>query len=213
MASTHYKVDYTSGANIYVRLWNDSHQVFDFNDNTFKAIGSATTPQRLCTYNSSEKLYRTDTAINWASVWNNGTPYNVTVLAYNNVTPSSSDTAVTVPNQLQVQFGQVGEQAIVCGCDATFTTTAGTELRLFAWLERGGQLVVLASGSCSIVVREHGSGIDLFTVADAAPNAAGVFELTKATPGFTADRVYTALVTITENSTTWTTAHTLPVFG
>lgn len=211
--SQHYKVDYASGSNVYIRLWNDSHEVFDFNDNTFKAIGSATTPHRLCTYNSSEKLYRTNTAIDWEVVWNKGSPYRVTVLAYDNATPASSDVAITVPNQLIVQFGQIGEKEIVCGLDAVFTSTAGTELRLLSWLERGGQTIPLAAGSCTVTVREHGAGVDLFTVTDAAPNAAGHFELTQSSPGFTADRVYRALVVIAENSTTWTTTHTLPVFG
>jgi hypothetical protein len=213
MSTNYWKVDYPSGSDIYIRLWNDSHQVFDFNDSTFKAIASATTPYLECTYSASEQIYRTDSTIDWGDVWNKGTPLNVTVFAYDNATPDDADVPVTEATQVTVQFGELGAADLICGFDACFTSTAGTEVRMLSWLERAGQTIVLASGSCAITVREHGAGGDLFTASDAAPNADGVFEVTQATPGFTPDRVYAVTVAITENGVTWTTTHTVPVFG
>lgn len=103
--------------------------------------------------------------------------------------------------------------ATVCRYGAAFTSSAGTTLKISAWLERDGQAVVLASGSCTVTYRENASGSDLFTVTDSAPNAQGIFELSQTSPGFTADRLQVASVEITVGNDTWTTREPVPVFG
>ena len=213
MSSKYFYVDYASGSNIYIRFWNDAHEVHDFNDGTFKAIASATTPQILCTWDADQDIYRTNSTVDLADLNNTGTPTTILYAGYDNAVPASSDAPVTDYSEIQVQWGELDYQDTICCFDGAFTSTAGTTFRAFAWLERGGQKVTLATATCSIVIREHGAGGDLFTFTDAAPNAAGIFELEQASPGFTSDRIYTAHVSITENSKTWTTTHTLPVFG
>lgn len=101
---------------------------------------------------------------------------------------------------------------VVCRYGAAFTSSAGTTVKISAWLERNGQ-VVLVPTSCTVVYRENASGSDLFTATDASPSAQGVFEMSQSTPGFTSDRLYVASITIVEGNNTWTTREPVPVFG
>ncbi len=103
----------------------------------------------------------------------------------------------------------------VCRYGAAFTSSAGTEVRISAWLERNGQIITTyaASASCTVAFRENGSGSDLFTVTDSAVNAQGIFELTQATPGFTSDRLQIASVAITEGGNVFTSREPAPIFG
>ena len=101
----------------------------------------------------------------------------------------------------------------VCKIGAAFTSTAGTEVRCSAWLERNGQIVTTyaASASCTVTFREHGSGTDLFSVTDSAVNAQGIFEVTQASPAFTSDRLYIASAAITEGGNVFTSRQPVPV--
>lgn len=101
----------------------------------------------------------------------------------------------------------------VCRYGAAFTSSAGTTLKISAWLERDGQAVVLASGSCTVTYRENASGSDLFTITDSAPNAQGIFEMSQTSPGFTSDRLQVASIEITVGNDTWITREPVPVFG
>ena len=213
MASNYWFAQYPSGGNLYLRLFNSAHEVFNFSTNAFGALSSSSDQRLGMTYSSDQKLYRSDSTINWSNVWNKGTPAKFQIQVYNNASPSTSDAQVTETEQITIQFGELGDGVIVCGFDGAFTSTAGLEYRMLSWLERNGQTIPLASGSCTVTVREHGSGSDLFDTTDSAPNAAGIFELTESTPGFTADRAYEVEVAITENAKTWTTTHTLQIVG
>lgn len=101
----------------------------------------------------------------------------------------------------------------VCKIGAAFTSTAGTEVRCSAWLERNGQTVTTyaASASCTLTFREHGSGTDLFSVTDSAVNAQGIFEVTQASPAFASDRLYIASAAITEGGNVFTSRQPVPV--
>lgn len=213
MASSTLISDHASGGNLYLRLFSPSGQWFDFADNTWKTSGTGTTPYRQATYDSTEKVYRINTAINWVNVWNKGSPLDVTVLWYSNVSPATGDSPVTDAIVIPVQFGQIGRGDIVCECDINILTTAGLVADLVCWLECDGQRIALTAGSAAITLTEKGSGIDQWTVTDAAPNADGVFEMTKTTPAFTSDRIYIAKVAITENGATWTTFHSFKPIG
>lgn len=213
MASNYWKAQFDTGANLYLRIFNDAHSVYNFSTNVFEALSSSANHRLSMTYNSDEKLYRSNSVIDWNLVWPNGLPTKFTVQIYNNASPSTSDVPVCETAQITLQFGEIGAGVIVCGFDGAFTSTAGLEYRMLTWIERDGQTVPLAAGSCTVTVREHGSGSDLFDTTDTAPNAAGIFELTESSPGFTADRVYEAEVVITENAKSWTTTHTLQIIG
>lgn len=202
-------------ADIYFRIRNAAGLWFDFDDDTFKAWASATTPYIVATESAlhggtAEHCYRA--SLDLALVNSTPDPVLVTVEACDNATPALADDRIAEPAELLIQSGRLaGGDELVAMCDGGFTSSAGTEYRMLAWLEQNGQKLALAAGSCSITIREHGAGADLFTITDAAPNAAGVFELTKSSPGFTDDRVYAAHVTITVNSIAYTTTHGLQV--
>lgn len=110
------------------------------------------------------------------------------------------------------------DSLVVCQLEAAMTSSAGSAVRFVAWLEKGGQFVDLDtvdnSANCTIAVREHGAGSDLFTALTATePDSEGRFELSQSSPGFTDDRLYICTVTIEENGNTWISTHVLPVFG
>jgi hypothetical protein len=213
MATRTPTLSYAAGINAYLRIFNQSGQWFDFNDSTFKTSGTGTTPFRAATYDTVEKIYRANSPIDFSTVWNKGLPTDFLLLWYNNVTPATGDSPITDGNLLTLQFGEFGPNDVVCRMGAAMLTSQGLEVRFAAWLERSGQRVALAAGSCTVTVREQGSGVDLFTVTDASISADYKFELVKTTPGFTNDRLYVVKVEITENGTTWTTYHDLSVFG
>lgn len=213
MASSTLICDHPSGADAYARLFNPSGQWFDFADNTFKTSGTGTTPYRAATYDSTEKVYRLNSAINWANVWNKGSPLDVTVLWYDNATPATADDPITDAIVIPIQFGNIGCGEVVCECDISVQTTEGLDADLVCWLECDGQRIVLAAGSCTITLSEKGTGVDQWNVTDSSPNADGVFEMTKNLPAFNSDRIYVAKVAIVENGTTWTTYHTFKPIG
>jgi hypothetical protein len=120
----------------------------------------------------------------------------------------------TIPNQVDANSmtASAGGDQTYARYGAALTSSAGTEVRFSAWLERNGSIVA-APTSCAITVREQGSGSDLISVADAAPNGQGIFEMTQASPGFTSDRLYIVTVSIVEGGDTWETRYDAPVFG
>lgn len=217
MATETFLFEGTAGTPHYLALWNRSGQVFDFSDNTFKSLGSATTPyvaatERVNMGGSSKSGYTA--AVNFANVNATAARMRLSASWYTNTALSA---IVSDPLDVVVRLGQLDSGEGVSGfapqIGACFTSSAGTEVRFSAWLERDGQLVVLTAGTCAIAIREHGSGVDLFSVSDAAPNAAGIFEATQASPGFTSDRLYLATVTIVSGGETFVGVHELPVFG
>lgn len=76
--------------------------------------------------------------------------------------------------------------------------------------------------TATVTLREHGSGVSLFskslTAADLVQTTGGtlvsdVFEGEQSTPNFTDDRQYLVTVSITENGNTHSTTHNRPVIG
>jgi hypothetical protein len=222
MTSEVLTLEYDAGADVYLRIWNDSGQVFDFDDDTFKALSGAVEPylamtERADMAGTGRSGYQA--TVDLATVNKTGTAKRYTVKAYDNGTPADADNPVAEPLGLTVQFGRLGERPVRCELEAALTSTAGSAVRLTAWLEHGGEIVDLSTldptASVSIGVREHGAGANLFTVTDggAGPNASDRFEVTQSTPGFTDDRLYSFLVSITANGVTHTTQHLIPVHG
>jgi hypothetical protein len=59
------------------------------------------------------------------------------------------------------------------------------------WVE-SGNLVVVAPTTCSVTWYDHPTGASLFTIAEADPDARGVFALSRTAPGFLSNRPYYA---------------------
>lgn len=95
-----------------------------------------------------------------------------------------------------------------------FTTTAGTEFRVLVWAEQDGSTITLTSAAtCTMTVYEHGSDIVVFTLNGSSPNARSLFELTQSNPNFTADRVYYAIITVTDGNQIYQGIDVFPIFG
>ena len=103
-------------------------------------------------------------------------------------------------------------------CGLSVKSAEGLAAQVMVWMEVAGILVPLASidasASCSVVVSEHDTGITLFTAAGVAGDLhSSRFEYEQATPGFTDDRQYSAVASITLNGQTFSTTHNTIVIG
>lgn len=97
-------------------------------------------------------------------------------------------------------------------------STAGTTAQLAVWMEVAGKILPVASidasASCSVVVREHDAGVNLFTAAGAAADITNsVFQYEQASPGFTDDRQYIVTATVTLNGVAFSSTHNRVVIG
>jgi hypothetical protein len=208
-----YTVNHTSGANVYFRVFNGSGQVFDFDDDTFKALGSATTPYIAATEQAdADGTGRSDYAatINTSDLYSGASVADFRIKAYDNATPAAGDVAF---GGFGFSLPDADLQLYRCRAEGAFTSSAGTEIRIEAWLERNGQTVILTSGTCAITIRETGAGSDLLSLSDSAPNSLGRFEITQINPGFTDDRLYMARVTITVSGTPYVSDVPFPIYS
>lgn len=106
----------------------------------------------------------------------------------------------------------------VVHAEMSVKSTAGSTAQLTAWMEVAGTRVPVttidAAATCGFVVREHGSGSNLFTKSGAASDVTNsMFEVEQASPAFTDDRQYELTATITLNSVAYSTTHSRVVIG
>jgi hypothetical protein len=153
-------------------------------------------------------------------VHNSGDLMDFAVSAYTRVGTfpvPATDTIIGTPERLQLEFGFEGQGIVDLEVNAVFETTAGTTFDLLACLVRNGRRIPLetyaAAATLALAVRAYGAGADLFTVGATIVNAVGAFELTKANPGFAADRVYKYTLTLVENTNTWVFVKIIPNHG
>lgn len=212
MASRVFSTLYDSGQSVYLRIFNMSGQVFDFNDETFKSLGSATTPYIACTEQADvdgtgRSAYVV--TIDLDDIYSGFNPADFRFNLYANGTPAAGDVAFAASVvRLPEDIGQID-----CRAEGVLTSTAGTEIRITASLERNGQVVVLGSGSVSMGIREHGASSNLLTLSSSSLTALGRFEITQSNPGFTDDRLYMARVAITTGGVTYTSDVPFPILG
>lgn len=100
---------------------------------------------------------------------------------------------------------------------AAFTSTAGTTLRIIGLVSQYDRRYDVYgadnTATCALAVREHGAGADLFTITATTVNANGTFELSKSSPGFTADRLYRYTATVVISGQTYTFEEAFPTLG
>ncbi|MBW3538756.1 MAG: hypothetical protein KY476_00650 [Planctomycetes bacterium] len=222
MASQVFTLDrHEAGKSVYFRLFNDSGQVFDFNDNTFKALAGATTPYVVATERGDMDgagLSGYQATINLANVNKTPTAKHYTLKAYANPAPADADVSIADALDVIVQLGELGEGELIVQAEVSVKSTAGLTAQVKAWLERNGRKIDVdtldAATSASVTLREHGSAIDLFSKALAAADLKeDIFEGEQATPGFTDDRQFDVEATITVNGVAVTTHHSAVVIG
>lgn len=147
--------DHTASATVFFRIWDTSGNVFDFNDNTFKAIGSATTPyvaatERTAMGGTGDSAYQA--AITLENINNTALAKRYIVKAYTQAggSPADTDDAIsegTIVNggELTIQAGEIGEQPIVVQAEISVKATAGSTAQVSCWLERAGRLLEVST--------------------------------------------------------------------
>jgi hypothetical protein len=228
MATEKLNVDRTAGQNVYFAVFDPVHTatVFDFSDNTFKALGSATTPYIAATEETDGagtgiSLYVA--SLNLAALNPLPATKHVVVYAYQRAGGSPNLLTDTMFSRQELRLANsvnnldaAAIAAMRIGFDAAVTSTAGTSLKMIAWLRDVGGVVIDGSATCVITCREHGAGVLLFTnpsSGTASQTDYGTFEVTQSTPGFTDDRLYVFDVTIVSNGVTYEEIFTMPVIG
>lgn len=161
---------YAAGSDVYARLFNDSGQVFDFSDSTFKAtIAACTTPQVVATEVAGmdgtgfSDYY---VSIDLATVNDLPTVGRYIVKFYDNATPAAADIAVTAALPLTVSYGMIGERATITQCESNVKSTEGLAAQVAAWLEVegvtvdpvaiGGQVFTADSSTDVLTASGHG---------------------------------------------------------
>ena len=142
--------EYTASATVFFRLFNSTGQAFDFDDNTFKALASCTTPyvaatERADMGGTGKSCYQA--SVNLANVNDTGAIGRYTLRAYEQAggSPADSDAAISGGLALTVQFGELGEREIVAQAEISVKSTAGSTCQVSAWLEWGGEKVGIST--------------------------------------------------------------------
>ena len=171
---------------------------------------------------SAASLYTAQ--INLVDVHNKGSKLQAVAIPYERVGADpipGSDTAISGPGPLEIQFGKIGEKDIKVNFGISTKTTAGNTVQASAWLTCDGHVLDLSEidsgATCEAVVILHGqdSASPHFTMSTGdfgSVNADDRFEHEESNPNFTTDRQYSAIVTITENGNTWIETFPFTVF-
>jgi len=205
MATKVFSFDYDAGANLYVRIFgrtgSDVGKVYDADDDTFKALGSATTPYLACTEQTAENgtSYSSYTvAVDLANINSTLALKDYVIRAYDNATPAATDVAVGAKQEFSVQASRYGEQEITVDCKGCNTSSEGTSVKYLIRLNVNGEFYQLANAATGVLTVRVLGGTDLFNSGTLNPvTDAGYFEYTKASPNFTADSLYEHEIVIT----------------
>lgn len=137
---------YTESVNIYARIFNAAGLVFDFADNTFKAIGSATTGYVVASEltamgGTGKSCY--SVSVNLANVNNTGAIGRYTLKFYERAgaSPADTDAAISGELSLTVRFGSLGEKEVLAQAEISVKSTEGVACQITAWLEHGGEKI------------------------------------------------------------------------
>lgn len=212
--------EYSAGATIYFALWSGAN-VFDFNDNTFKSPGSATTPgvaMSETVVGSGVSKY--EGSLDLADLAPGLEPVTSVIAVYIQAGGSPApvtDTRIGLPTVIEAQLGEIGLRKIEVKTAICTKTTAGTAIQLYAELLADGEPVALhtidAAATCAIDVKQHPDApLFSMTTGDVgAVNTSHRFAAEKTNPGFTADRLYVFTFTIVGDGQTYVRDHTLTV--
>jgi len=221
MATKVFSFAYDASADVYVRIFgrtgSDVGKVYDADDDTFKALGSATTPYIACTEQTAEDgtgLSVYTVSVDLADLNSTLAEKDFVIKAYDNSSPADTDAAISEELPFTVQASRYGVQELSASVVGCFTTTAGAAVKYLIRLYVNGEFYELANAATGVLtVREQG-GTDLFTSGSINPvTDAGYFEYTKTSPGFTDDRLYEHEIVITESSVAVTRYVDWQVFG
>ena len=226
MASVDFETTHTASAGAAIRLFNltgsDAGKAFDFNDNSWDSLGAATTPYKSGTERTSmagSGVSGYTVAVDLSLLPSPEVVQRIVPKWFAGATPATTVAVLEELDPFFVRFGMFNPVAVRVGFELNVKSTAGSTAQIGCWLEQDGVKITSLTGidatpALSVVVREHGSGANLFTAAgDESDLVDDHFEIEQSSPGFTNDRQYTATCSITLNSTTFSTTHKFVVVG
>lgn len=226
MATVDFETVHTAGAGAALRLFNltgaNAGKAYDFNDNAWETIGAATTPYKSGTESASMAGTGNSgytCAVNLSLLPSPEVVQRIVPKWYAGATPATTVAVLEELDPFFVRFGMFNPVAVRVGFELNVKSTAGSTAQIGCWLEQDGVRITSLTGidatpALSVVVREHGSGVNLFTASgDESDLIDDHFEIEQASPAFTNDRQYTATCSITLNSTTFTSTHRFVVIG
>lgn len=161
MATETFTFSYNASADVYVRIFDSAGLCFDFDDSTFKAIASCTTPYAAATERTAggtaNSIYQV--AVDLDTVNGTGAANRYTMLAYDNATPADADDPVSAALDLPIRFGTLSEQPAICQGELNVKSTAGTTAQLTGWLEFNGAKVSVGSVGGSVFTADAGTDV------------------------------------------------------
>ena len=214
MATQRLRKQWTAGLNLYFAVWRSSdNKIFDFDDNTFKTVGSATTPSlaasEVTNPGGSAKSHYT-ASLDLALIAAGLAPVDVFVQPYQRLGGSPApltDTALGDPVCQTIRFGMINP-FLTC----KWAPSLRRELNQFIGsitIEADGQPVALSGVTATMTIR----GV-VSTIGDAAANwypdldgtvtAAGRVEFSRVNPGFEGDRAYNVRWSVVDGAETVT---------
>jgi len=221
MATERIEIKEISGLTMYfvIKRLSDAY-VLDFNDNTFKAVGSATTPYVAASTNTvgagyGNAFYSATIDLQYLS----STLAAVDCLAIAYVQAGGSPNLTTDNTLVESPLEQIRFALKNPAIDWKFTPVYKRELDTF-----DADCIVLANGNPisfngtgALTIRDA-AGTLLFaalsssTITDAVDGLKHL-AFTKWTPGFTGDRLYSARLLLTEGSSTFTIQDTFRILA
>lgn len=204
------RIEHTASANVYFSVWRSSDNlVFDFADNTFKAIASATTPYLTAVENTNtggagRSHYTASLNLSLlGSVDAFVQPY-----LRAGVSPAPlTDTTLEDPLAIVTRFGDL--PGVIAAEICVTIDRVLDELFVSVTISLDGQALDLntlaTAPTCSILVRQSDPPANAFPALTATIDADGRFVATRSTPfaADDADQEFHAVVTITHGGQTF----------
>lgn len=209
----------------------NSGNVFDWSNNTWVALGSATTPTKAMSevdLGLGKNFY---TDVDLSLLCANSTPRNVIVTMFQR---AGSTPAISTDAQKSASFkticcgydvsGATGPNAFEVDVTINLTNTQGNSCHITAELRKNGKTVPLATldsgATCALSVSMDasttgGNRASQFTVNTSTVGAANTdsrFEVTYSNPGFAANRSFTCVATIVTGGVTYVGAAKFSTF-
>jgi len=210
-----------TGLTVYLVVLNLADgDVFDWDDDTWQAIGDAVTPAvamtGLATYGTSQREYAG--SIDLALINDGMTPVNVAVKVFSQAGGSPDPETDELLAEVYPFTVVLGERLAGVSTKPAFkvvavvdtTTTDGTVAHVkVQLLDESGSLIDLdaadPSATCAVNVQRDGvaNQFTLSTSDFGAPNGNGWFEADFNNPNFTTDKGYTGIATIVSGGVTY----------
>lgn len=199
MATETFSITYDAGENLFLGIFrlSDGH-VFDFDDNTFKALSGADTPyvaaaEQTDPGGTGKSSYVA--SVDLGDINATSDPLDVVLDWF---TDDTLATRVSESNQISIVGSQIDnglelyKPLVTVGIDDDMTA------KVVGHLTINEQNVMLASGSMSVVIFEVSTPLDTISVSSSTVVRGYFFVATHALSGLVAGKVYGFEVTITD---------------